>query len=179
MKATAATGSMCVNVPDISTANRIDVIGVFTDAASVPVIAHTANTATASDGRSPIRCNTSPQMPPANEPTARIGMKIPPGAPEPKLVDVNSIFATNSRHSIPKPTRACSAVSIRFEPPPSTPGNQMPTGNAIAIAIIGRLHAGSLPYSVWKPSNERFISEPTKPATNPNGISHTYSSNDS
>ena len=55
----------------------------------------------------------------------------------------------------------------------------MPTGNAIAIAIIGRLHAGSLPYSVWKPSNERFISEPTKPATNPNGISHTYSSNDS
>ena len=35
-KATAATGSMCVNVPDISTANRIDVIGVFTDAASVP-----------------------------------------------------------------------------------------------------------------------------------------------
>ena len=87
--------------------------------------------ADASDGRSPIRCNTSPQMPPANEPTARIGMKIPPGAPEPKLVDVNSIFATNSRHSIPKPTRACSAVSIRFEPPPSTSGNQMPTGNAI------------------------------------------------
>ena len=35
-------------------------------------------------------------------------------------------------------------------------------------------------YSVWKPSNERrFISEPTKPATNPNGISHAYSSSDS
>ncbi len=175
MNATAATGSMCVNVPDISTASRIDVIGVFTDAASVPVITHTAKIATESDGRLPNWRNVSPQIPPASEPTARIGMKMPPGAPEPKLVEVNSTFTTNSTHSMPKPTRACSAMAIRFEPPPSTSGSQMPIGSASAIAIKGRLHAGSLPYSVWKPSSERFISEPTKPATNPSGISHPYS----
>ena len=66
-------------------------------------------------------------------------------------------------------------MAIMFEPPPSTSGSQMPIGSASAIAIKGRLHAGSLPYSVWKPSSERFISEPTKPATNPSGISHPYS----
>jgi len=175
MNTTAATGNICVNVPDISTASRIEVIGVFTEAASTPVITHTANTATAPPLTPHNRCAATPQIPPANEPTARIGIKIPPGAPEPKLVLVNSSFATNSTHNMPSPVVACSAIPIRFEPPPSTSGSQIPTGNAIANATNGRLHAGSLPYNVWKPSRERFISEPTKPASNPSGISHTYS----
>ncbi|GDZ73012.1 hypothetical protein MCC01998_00870 [Bifidobacteriaceae bacterium MCC01998] len=62
--------------------------------------------------------------------TERIGMKIPPGATEPKRVDVNSIVAKNSRHSIPKPTRACTEVSNRFETTTSTSGKQMTKGKA-------------------------------------------------
>ncbi len=142
MNATVATGSICVNVPDISTASRIEVIGVFTDAANVPVIAHTANTAISCECRSPHWRSAVPQMPPANEPTARIGMKMPPGAPEPKLVEVNSTFTTNNMHNIPNPTPACSARLMRFEPPPSTAGSQMPTGSASAKAITGLVQAG-------------------------------------
>ena len=114
-------------------------------------------------------------MPPANEPIARIGMKMPPGVPEPKLVLVKIIFAANNMHNIPMPDSAFSDNAMRFDPPPSTSGSQMPTGNAIAMATIGRIHAGNLPYNVCNPSRERFTSEPTRPATIPSGINQMYS----
>ena len=172
MNADAATGSMWVRVPDISTVSRIEVIGVLTDAASVPVITQTAKTGIAC-AESPHRsCPSVPNAPPASAPTARIGMKMPPGTPEPKLVLVNRIFTTSRMHSIKSPVWPRSAVCTRFEPPPSTSGSHRPTGRAIAMAIIGRNQSGSLPYKVWNPSRERFISEPTSPAMMPSGINH-------
>jgi hypothetical protein len=123
------------------------VIGAFTDDESAPAMAQTAKSGTYCTGR-PKRTAIKPSRLPESAPTDKIGIKMPPGTPLPKLVLVNSSLTTSKIAISAIPLFALSANLISPCPPPMVSGKNIPHGSAISSAIQGLTKAGSLLYRV-------------------------------
>ena len=71
-------------------------------------------------------------------------MKMPPGTPLPKLVEVNTIFTTTMSTSKLSDGMTFSAMRIICSPPPRAQGKKSPTGSATRSDRGTRDHCGSL-----------------------------------
>ncbi len=165
--ATNARGSMLVNDPVISNRRTIPVSGARTIAEKNPVMAKMMKLFIYAESSPRYRMENVPKRAPMIAPRISKGKKMPPGAPDPKLIIEKMNLTRKSTVRNPRPLDRF-RYSIAAWPPPKTAGNTRLRRPARKNGIITRIRVlDTFLYSFCVFSRTRLYNEPAPPKMMP------------